>query len=134
MAESTSKATTRKSSATAAPTPNKSAGSTQAAGAAGKTARPRAAAAKSGTGRTAPAAERKSTAARKPAAPRTTAKASAAVSEEQRLGMIAEAAYYRAERNQFQGDPVQDWIEAEKEIAAHLGAGKTRAKGAKKDH
>lgn len=32
--------------------------------------------------------------------------------------MIAEAAYFRAEQRGFQGgDPVQDWVEAEKEIS-----------------
>lgn len=41
----------------------------------------------------------------------------------QRYRMIAEAAYYRAERRGFQGgDPVQDWIEAEAEINRILGA------------
>lgn len=31
--------------------------------------------------------------------------------------MIAEAAYYRAERRRFQnGNPIQDWLEAEREI------------------
>jgi hypothetical protein len=34
-----------------------------------------------------------------------------------RQRMIAEAAYYRAERRGFvSGDTVQDWLEAEKEI------------------
>ena len=34
-----------------------------------------------------------------------------------RRRMIAEAAYYRAERRGFvSGDTVQDWLEAEKEI------------------
>ena len=39
------------------------------------------------------------------------------VSDEQRYRMIAEAAYYRAESNQFKSDPVRDWIEAESYIA-----------------
>lgn len=43
------------------------------------------------------------------------------VSDDERYRMIAEAAYYRAENSQFQSDPVSDWIEAEKEIAALLG-------------
>ncbi len=43
------------------------------------------------------------------------------VSDDERYRMIAEAAYYRAENRQFQSDPVSDWIEAEKEIAALLG-------------
>lgn len=42
------------------------------------------------------------------------------ISDEQRYRMIAEAAYYRAESNQFQSDPVRDWIEAEKDIATLL--------------
>jgi Protein of unknown function (DUF2934) len=43
------------------------------------------------------------------------------VSAEQRYRMVAEAAYYRAESNQFMSDPVRDWIEAESDIAALLG-------------
>lgn len=39
------------------------------------------------------------------------------VSPEQRYCMIAEAAYYRAERRSFSGgNPLQDWVEAEAEI------------------
>ena len=39
------------------------------------------------------------------------------VSEEERQSMIAEAAYYRAERRGFQdGNPVEDWLAAEAEI------------------
>jgi hypothetical protein len=34
--------------------------------------------------------------------------------------MVAEAAYYHAERQGFMGDPVQNWIAAEAEIAAIL--------------
>ncbi len=38
-----------------------------------------------------------------------------------RESMIAEAAYYRAERRNFDGgDPVADWLEAEAEIDAIL--------------
>ncbi|HEX7080439.1 MAG TPA: DUF2934 domain-containing protein [Gammaproteobacteria bacterium] len=41
--------------------------------------------------------------------------------EERRRQMIAEAAYFRAERRGFSGgDPVPDWIEAEAEIDARL--------------
>ena len=43
------------------------------------------------------------------------------VSDEQRYRMIAEAAYFRAECHQFQSDPLRDWIEAEKDIAALIG-------------
>jgi hypothetical protein len=39
------------------------------------------------------------------------------VSEDQRRQMIAEAAYFRAERRGFNGgDPATDWIEAEAEV------------------
>jgi hypothetical protein len=34
--------------------------------------------------------------------------------------MVAEAAYYRAQRRGFRGDPVRDWTEAEAEIDAIL--------------
>ena len=38
-------------------------------------------------------------------------------SSQDRYSMIAEAAYYRAEQRGFQdGDPVADWLAAEKEI------------------
>lgn len=40
-----------------------------------------------------------------------------AVTPEQRGQMIAEAAYYQAERRHFEGgDPIQDWLAAETEI------------------
>jgi hypothetical protein len=40
----------------------------------------------------------------------------------QRNRMIAEAAYFRAERRGFNGgDPLVDWVEAEAEINAQLG-------------
>jgi hypothetical protein len=43
--------------------------------------------------------------------------AQSSVQAEKRYHMIAEAAYYRAERRCFQnGSPVQDWLEAEREI------------------
>jgi Protein of unknown function (DUF2934) len=39
------------------------------------------------------------------------------VSEEERARMIAEAAYFRALQRGFQGgDPVNDWLEAEREL------------------
>lgn len=38
-----------------------------------------------------------------------------------RRRMIAEAAYFRAEKRNFKGDPVTDWIEAETEIDSSLG-------------
>jgi hypothetical protein len=43
------------------------------------------------------------------------------VSADQRHTMIAESAYRRAEARGFQGgDPVQDWLEGEKEVDALL--------------
>jgi hypothetical protein len=46
------------------------------------------------------------------------------VSPEQRYQMIAEAAYFRAEKRGFiGGDSGQDWIEAEAEIDSLLKAG-----------
>ena len=42
------------------------------------------------------------------------------ITPEQRYCMVAEAAYYRAERQGFMGDPAQDWVAAEAEIAALL--------------
>jgi hypothetical protein len=43
------------------------------------------------------------------------------VSDEQRRQMIAEAAYFRAERRGMKGgDPVADWIEAEAEVDERL--------------
>jgi len=58
-------------------------------------------------------------------ATRTTQKATAtvtrSVSADQRHSMIAESAYRRAEARGFQGgDPVQDWLEGEKEVDALL--------------
>jgi hypothetical protein len=47
---------------------------------------------------------------------------SSSVSPEQLQHMIAEAAFYRAERQGFQGDPVEDWLQAEVEIEALLQA------------
>jgi hypothetical protein len=43
------------------------------------------------------------------------------IGEQQKQSMIAEAAYYRAvKRGQGPGDPLQDWLEAEAEIAQML--------------
>jgi chromosome segregation ATPase len=45
------------------------------------------------------------------------------VSDERRRQMIAEAAYFRAERRAFRGgDPKSDWSEAEAEVDARLRA------------
>lgn len=57
---------------------------------------------------------------RKPASKTSGQNTALTISDEQRYLMIAEAAYYRAESSQFQSDPVRDWIEAEKDIAALL--------------
>ena len=57
---------------------------------------------------------------RKPASKASGQNTALTISDEQRYLMIAEAAYYRAESSQFQSDPVRDWIEAEKDIAALL--------------
>lgn len=65
----------------------------------------------------APAA--KAAAAKKPAAGKKTT-----VTPEQHYCMVAEAAYFRAERNGFMSDPLRDWIEAEVEIAAMLSGKK----------
>ncbi len=46
------------------------------------------------------------------------------ISDAQRYRMVAEAAYYRAESNQFKSDSVRDWIEAESDIAALLSGSK----------
>jgi hypothetical protein len=43
------------------------------------------------------------------------------ISDEQRYRMIAEAAYYLAESRHFKSDSLRDWIEAERDIALLLG-------------
>lgn len=63
-----------------------------------------------------PVAAAKKPAVKSPAAPA----AKGSLTPEQRYMMVAEAAYYRAERQGFMGDPAQDWIAAEAEIAALL--------------
>lgn len=51
-----------------------------------------------------------------------------AVTPEERLQMIAEAAYYHAEHRGFQaGEEERDWFEAELEIDRLLSAGKPTA-------
>ena len=102
MAETTTKASSKKPAKTAAKTAVKS--------------EPKAAAK--------PVAKKAASAAKKPAAAaKPAAKKSPVtmmVSDEQRYRMIAEAAYYRAESNHFKSDSVRDWIEAEADIAALL--------------
>ncbi|MHB1291765.1 MAG: DUF2934 domain-containing protein [Sulfuricella sp.] len=56
---------------------------------------------------------------KKPAAKRATV-AKSTVTPEQRYCMVAEAAYFHAERHGFLGNSLQDWIAAEAEIAALL--------------
>ncbi len=60
----------------------------------------------------------------KPAVKTTVASKVMIVSDEQRYRMVAEAAYYHAERNQFKSDHVRNWIDAERDIAALLSGGK----------
>jgi hypothetical protein len=75
-----------------------------------------------------PIAETKPASAKKPAAAKAakpTSKSTAkaiVLSDEQRYRMVAEAAYYRAEKNQFKSDPLRDWIDAENDISALLSA------------
>jgi hypothetical protein len=42
------------------------------------------------------------------------------VSPEERDRMIRDAAYYIAERNRFEGDPTQFWLEAERQVEQSL--------------
>jgi len=52
---------------------------------------------------------------------RKTATVTPTVSADQRHAMIAERAYLRAELRGFQGgDPLEDWLEGEKEVDALL--------------
>ena len=68
-----------------------------------------------------PVAVKKPAAAKKPAVK---AAKPAVLSDEQRYRMVAEAAYYRAEKNQFKSDPLRDWIDAENDISKLLSGGK----------
>jgi hypothetical protein len=72
-------------------------------------------------------ASKKSTTNRKTAAAKTTrtSKKAAAIniSEDQRLSMIAEAAYLKAEKRGFAGgNPVDDWLAAESEVDTLLSS------------
>ena len=60
----------------------------------------------------------KTTAAKKPAIKETVKDITIEiiVSDEQRYRMVSEAAYYRAESNNFKSDPLCDWMEAERDI------------------
>jgi hypothetical protein len=56
--------------------------------------------------------------------PRVSAPAAPAIGPEEIRQMIAEAAYYRAERRGFApGDPTQDWLDAEAEVMVRLRDG-----------
>ena len=82
-----------------------------------------------------PAAKAKASTARKPRAPRSkradastvsSAVATIEISEDVRRGMIAQAAYLRAERRGFSGGHEkerEDWLAAEAEVEALLKAG-----------
>lgn len=48
-------------------------------------------------------------------------KAARPISTEQRRQLIAEAAYFRALSRGFEGDPVADWLDAEREVDKSLG-------------
>ncbi len=64
--------------------------------------------------------------AKKAAAPQALVSPTVQISEDTRRGMIAEAAYLRAERRGFSGGPErerEDWLAAEAEVDALLKAG-----------
>ena len=69
-----------------------------------------------------PAAVKKPAAAKKPVAK--AASKAIVLTDEQRYRMVAEAAYYRAESNQFKSDPLRDWIDAESDIEKLLNGSK----------
>jgi hypothetical protein len=59
----------------------------------------------------------------KPTAKKSATRKSPGITPEQRYRMIEEAAYYRAEHRAFTGgDPLQDWVQAEAEVAQRIGA------------
>jgi hypothetical protein len=43
------------------------------------------------------------------------------VGAEERMRMVTQAAYFRAEKTGFQGDPQEHWLAAEAEVKALLG-------------
>jgi len=59
---------------------------------------------------------------------RKTASRTKTISAEERYRMIQEAAYLRAEKAGFAGDPVQFWLEAEREIDSRLAASGIKVK------
>lgn len=79
----------------------------------------RAASSKPAAGKKAPA--RRVSSAKKPAAGAGTKRVPRSISADERIRMISEAAYYRAEQREFRGgDPERDWLEAEAEVDALL--------------
>ena len=125
MAESTTKSTTKKAAAKATEVTGAKPAAKKAVAATTKEAatKPVASAKKPAAPKAAPAAK-KPAASKASATPKSTAAKAQTkaivVSDEQRYRMVAEAAYYRAESNQFKSDPLRDWIEAEKDINALL--------------
>ncbi len=120
MAETTTKATPKK---TAAKTADTDKPAVKKAAAPKKT--PAAKAVAEPTAAKKPAEPKAKAAPAKTAKPgKTSSENTSSLSDEQRYRMIAEAAYYRAESHNFLSDPVRDWIEAEKDISALLNNGK----------
>lgn len=118
MSETTGKKSARKSPAKPAPTTAPKKPVTKASIAKVKPAAAPRAAAKPQAAKNAPAPKKTAGKARlakaQPAPP--SDRPIVMISDEQRYRMVAEAAYYRAERNAFKSDPVRDWIEAEHDI------------------
>lgn len=107
MAETTTKASTKKpAAAKPVASETKAAAATEKKPAAKKAAAPKAAAPKA--------------AAKKPAAK----KGAGGVNAEQRYNMVQEAAYYLAERDSFNGDPLRYWMQAEVQIDQMIAEGK----------
>lgn len=64
---------------------------------------------------------KKTTTVRKKATNRPRIAAKTLLSDEQRYQMVAEAAYYNAEKRGFMaGSDIQDWLDAEKKVNASL--------------
>ncbi|HIE10782.1 MAG TPA: DUF2934 domain-containing protein [Kiritimatiellae bacterium] len=80
-----------------------------------------------GSGRSTP---RKSTrkAARRTGTAAKTRRTKKTITSAERYKMIETAAYLRAEKNDFGGDPVHYWLEAEKEVDAQLAASGVKVK------
>ncbi len=61
---------------------------------------------------------------KKPATKRAGAKKDGGVNAEQRYNMIQEAAYYLAEQDSFNGDPMRYWALAEMQIEDMIASGR----------